>query len=106
MRLLQGIFLASCQNLIKLQYKADDTTLSAKCEEQALLYRGECLRSIYEAMPTDGVPVTDNAIAMVLFLSFNEVRQNFTEKKNKNMMYLPVIHGRLLQKKKKKAIKD
>lgn len=71
--LMQGIYLASCQDLATKHRKTGTMKEAEFYEERALQYRGECLRSMYEAMPSDGEPVTDNVIGMVLFLAFNEV---------------------------------
>ncbi|KAF3762800.1 hypothetical protein M406DRAFT_72789 [Cryphonectria parasitica EP155] len=70
--LLQGIFLASCRNLVKSQRRSGNHQEADMYEQRALQYKGECLRSMREAMPEAGQPVTDNVIGMTLFFAFNE----------------------------------
>lgn len=72
--LLRGIYLASCRDLTRKERKKGNKPDAEMYEQNALQYKGDCLRSMYEAMPTNEQPVvTDNAIGMALFLAFNEV---------------------------------
>lgn len=72
--LMTGIYMISCRALAKQQLKARRQNEADMYEQRALYYRGECIRLLYEAMPGDSRPLTDNIICVTVFLAFSEVR--------------------------------
>lgn len=76
--LLQGIMLASSQYFANLHYSSGNQEEGNRFQQTALYHRGQLLRAMTDSMPQDTRDVTDNIIAKGMFLSYNEVRLDYS----------------------------